>query len=174
METRAKVVLGITLGLSIIGIAVGVVMYQKNKKGTVVTGGTDNSGGADSSGGNTSGGGSTASTNSGGGSVSSGGGSASKAASTSSSPAPSGLDLLIANMGASAIKSKDGTAVNAAYNASKNAVSFFNNGRLAIKYVGTSKAPMMGNWSNGGKTLIVNGKTYSNGSVWKNLQDATP
>jgi hypothetical protein len=30
----------------------------------------------------------------------------------------------------------------------------------------------MGNWSNGGKTLIAKGKTFSNGSVWKNLLDA--
>lgn len=79
------------------------------------------------------------------------------------------LDALLNNMGVAASKSQDGTSVNASFNEGKNTVSFFSNGRYAVKD-NKSGQVRKGYWSSGGKKITPDGRPMiSSGSVWQNL-----
>ncbi len=175
MEKATKITLWSLLGLAVVSIAGGTVWYFKNKKDSE---NTDTGNGNKSTGDNSGGGNNSGNTNSGsgnsGGNASSGGGTSSGGGSNSTTTnVKTILDELLANMGASAKKSQDGSYVNAAFNSSHNSATFYGNGRFAIGFTGTSKTPIKGYWSNGGKTLLPDGGTsITSGSVWQNLLNA--
>lgn len=60
--------------------------------------------------------------------------------------------------------------VSVRFNGNKNQADFYNNNRVVINIVGKSGFLKKGTYSNGGKTIILDGgKTITSGSVWQNL-----
>ncbi len=60
--------------------------------------------------------------------------------------------------------------VSVRFNGNKNQADFYNNNRVIIGTVGQSGYLKKGTYSNGGKTIVLDGgKTITSGSVWQNL-----
>jgi hypothetical protein len=60
--------------------------------------------------------------------------------------------------------------VSVKFNGNKNVANFYNNNRVIIGTVGKSGYLKKGTYSNGGKTIVLDGgKTITSGSVWQNL-----
>jgi hypothetical protein len=66
--------------------------------------------------------------------------------------------------------SSKGNVVSVKFNGGKNQADFYNNDRVIISTVGKSGYLKKGSYSNGGKTIVIDGgKTITSGSVWGNL-----
>lgn len=66
--------------------------------------------------------------------------------------------------------SSKGNVVSVKFNGGKNQADFYNNDRVIISTVGKSGVLKKGIYSNGGKTIFIDGgKTITSGSVWGNL-----
>jgi len=89
----------------------------------------------------------------------------------------SSLGLVTKRIGSSAKIGKNADGSNFAYvnvNGGKNQIKFFNNGRFVFLNISDQKEISRGNYSDGGRTLVVTdgkkaGNTFQSGSFWKTV-----
>ena len=152
METRTGVIIGVSVVLALGAVVTGVILYKKNTKATAAGGDT----------------GSVPSSNN---NASSGGGSYTPPSNGGGSKQSPSVNTNFASLQKKLNLDADSSGVvSYNFNGGKNTIQFYSNNRYVV-FDSNKKIVSKGNYADGGSTLKTDdGTTYTNGSVYSNVE----